>query len=341
MVERIRYFDILRGLAILGVVAIHSSSAGLRFSDNSLNFHFTVLWRQLINFSVPLFIAISGYFLAKKSMAHVDKYFTFLKKQIPRVYVPYFFWSIAWLVLAILTQNQSIIRELYELVTFQSSGPYYFIALIIQYYILLPILKRLANIKGLVFSIITSIVMSGVIFYIRYFTNISLPLIVYAGNFVTWIMFFVLGLYLGSSASINISNKLLISLTLVFYSLSCIESYVLYEMSQQAESAVTAVKASSFMYSLVLIVFLFKNHNIIKSKVLKSIGEISFGVYLIHMFVLMVASRLLSRFFSPIESFQPIYQFALICIVIFSCFLCISIGNKVFTIKQRQIIGFK
>ena len=89
MSDRIEYFDILCGLAILGVVAIHSSGSGLQFGDNSLNFHFTVLWRNMLNFSVPMFLAISGYFLAKKSIAHTTDYFSFLKKQIPRVYVPF------------------------------------------------------------------------------------------------------------------------------------------------------------------------------------------------------------------------------------------------------------
>jgi len=340
--ERIEYFDILRALAIFGVVAIHSSSTGLQFSDNSFNFNFTVLWRNLLNFSVPMFLAISGFFLAKKKIKSSRDYFSFLKKQIPRVYIPLLIWSLVWLGLAVLIQNKSVIHEIIKLAIFQSSGPYYFIALIIQYYLLIPIIKRLAsNRGGVILSIIVSMAMTSAIFYLRYYTDISLPLIVYAGNFATWLMFFVLGLYLGSSEQIKISNRLLVVLILAFYSLSCIESYVLIAMFHQAGDAVTAVKASSFMYSFVLIIFLFNNQNLVKSKLLKKFGEMSFGIYLIHMFVLMAATQLLSRFYPSLQEISPAYQFALIGIVMLSCFLAISAFNSTFTTKQNQLVGFK
>lgn len=341
MSERIEYFDILRTIAIFGVVAIHSSSTGLQFSDNSINFNFTLLWRNLINFSVPMFLAISGFFLARKNIRNRFDYFAFLKKQIPRVYIPLLIWSLFWLCLAVLIQNKNFFNELIKLATFQSSGPYYFIALIIQYYLLLPIINRLANKNGVVLSCVVSFVMTGIIFYLRYYSKLSLPLIVYAGNFATWLMFFVLGLYLGSKAQIKISNGLLMVLILVFYSLSCIESRVLIAMFHQAGDAVTAVKASSFMYSFVLIIFLFKNQNWIRSKLLKSIGEMSFGIYLIHLFALMFATRLLSRLYPSLQQVSPLYQFALICIVMLSSIFCISVFNRVFTVKQSKLLGFK
>ena len=341
MSNRTEYFDVLRGLAIIGVVAIHSSESGLQLGDNSLNYHYTVLWRNLLNFSVPMFLAISGYFSSKKKIGHSDAYLTFLKKRIPRVYIPMFFWSVAWLCLAVLIQNKSIIHEIVKLVSFQSCFPYYFIALIIQYYILLPILNRLANTKGLVVCVAISIIMTGIIFYLRYYTDIRLPLIIYAGNFATWVMFFVLGLYLGSTAQIKISNKFLIVFILTFYILSCVESYTLIAMFHQAGNAVTAVKASSFLYSFALIVFLFKNHDLIRSKILKSVGEVSFGIYLIHVFPLMVASRLILRLLPSFQEFSPVYQFSLIGIVVMSCFLCISIFNSVFSTKSSRFIGFK
>ena len=120
--ERVEYFDILRGLAIFGVVAIHSSGTGLQFADNSVNFHFTVLWRNLLNFSVPLFLAISGYLLARKSIKKFDDYFSFLKKQIPRVYIPLFFWSAVWLCFSVLIQNKSITHEVFKSVTTGKAG---------------------------------------------------------------------------------------------------------------------------------------------------------------------------------------------------------------------------
>lgn len=47
---RVRHFDMLRGIAIIFVVIIHSSNMGLQFSSDSFNF--TVLSRELINIAV-------------------------------------------------------------------------------------------------------------------------------------------------------------------------------------------------------------------------------------------------------------------------------------------------
>lgn len=339
--ERIEYFDMLRGLAIFCVVAIHSSGSGLQFSEESINFNFTVLWRNVLNFGVPMFLAISGFFLAKKTIGSLGEYFEFIKKQIPRVYFPLLTWSLVWLGFAVLIQNKSVVSEFIKLVFFQSTGPYYFIALIIQYYLLLPVLKKLANNKGLVFSVLISIVMTCVIFYLRYHAEIRLPLILYAGNFATWQMFFVLGLYLGSSERISIPNSYLVASILLFYALSCIESYVLIYLFHQAGDAVTAVKASSFMYSFFLIIFLFKNHDLIKSKIFKKIGVVSFGIYLTHMFALVVTSRILLRLYPPLQDITYVYQYFLIGIVMLACFLCISAFNKVLSDRQARIIGFK
>ena len=76
--ERITYFDMLRGLAIIGVVAIHSTGTGLTFPADSFNFYFTILWRQLINFSVPLFLTISGYFMVRKKIVSLTDYLFFI-----------------------------------------------------------------------------------------------------------------------------------------------------------------------------------------------------------------------------------------------------------------------
>lgn len=338
---RIAYFDTLRGLAIFGVVAIHSTGAGLQFSDNNFNFHFTILWRQLLNFSVPMFIVISGYFLAQKNIVNFGEYWPFVKKQIPKVYVPLFFWSVVWALFSICILNKSVIGETYKILIFQSIGPYYFIALIIQYYIIAPVIYRIANFKGLVASVLMSVAMALLILYLRYYAKVNLSLIIYAGNFVTWIMFFVLGTYIARGGMVRISNKFAVISILFFYLLSCAESYALYLAFDNAGDAVTAVKASSFVYSFFVIVFLFNNLDIFKSIILNEIGRVSFGIYLIHMFFIMFVSRLLRVVFPSIQNIQPLYQLASISFVLMSCFLCIYISNKVLSFDHNRLIGFR
>lgn len=340
MSERIAYFDILRAIAIVGVVAIHASGTGLSFDVASINFNFTVLWRNLLNFAVPLFLAISGFFLVRKQFKYTGEYFAFLKKQIPRVYIPTLIWSLGWFTIAIVVYNKPVLDELFKVVTFQSSGPYYFIALIIQFYLLLPVLGRLANRNGLLLSVFISIGITLGIFYVRYFTRMEMPLIFYAGNFLSWLMFFVLGMYLGSS-SIKFPNPILLVLIITFYVLSCIESYALIAAFHQPAEAATAVKPSSFLYSFFLIIFLFRNQNWIRSTVLKRLGDRSFAIYLIHLFALQAVVMLTSRLYPQFQQMTALYQLFLVIVVIVSCSLYISISNQLLSFRQARLLGFR
>ena len=83
--ERIAYYDMLRGLAIIMVVAQHVP--GLEFFG-SLEGNVNIVLREIWSAAVPLFLAISGFFIARKPMNTSGDYLTFIKKQIPRVYIP-------------------------------------------------------------------------------------------------------------------------------------------------------------------------------------------------------------------------------------------------------------
>lgn len=93
MQQRDTYFDFLRGIAIIMVIGIHTYTDGLM--------HFNLFLRQILNCAVPIFLAISGYFIGHKSFVEQGSYVKFLKKQVPRVYIPMLFWSIPWMLLAI------------------------------------------------------------------------------------------------------------------------------------------------------------------------------------------------------------------------------------------------
>ena len=137
--KRLSYFDFLRGLAILMVIGIHTFSIvpfeGLR---NIVN----IGVRETINFAVPLFLVISGYFIGKKEVCNRDRYWHFIKKQIPRVYIPMLLWSVPMVVLWIYLRR-GVAISVVEGFSCMAFGPYYFIALIIQFYLLHPIIKSM------------------------------------------------------------------------------------------------------------------------------------------------------------------------------------------------------
>lgn len=139
--SRLTYFDFLRGVAILLVIGIHTYT--VRPFEGVSNI-FQIGIRETLNFAVPLFLAISGFFIAKKDISDKKSYFAFLKKQLPRVYIPALIWSIPMLAIWIY-QGKDVITSIVKVFGCMTFGPYYFIALIIQLYLLHPIIKKLAE----------------------------------------------------------------------------------------------------------------------------------------------------------------------------------------------------
>lgn len=320
MKERVPYYDILRGVAIIGVVAIHSSSIGYESDSKNIDFIATILWRQLINFSVPLFLTISGFLLADKKTECKEDYFFFIRRQLARVLFPYFCWSIVYLGISLL-DGESIKHAIWRLISFQPVGPFYFILLIIQYYLLLPLLKKIANINGLGIAFLISLISCFVVFYFRYYSEIPLPLFVYGGASSTWLIFFVLGIYLRRN-KVKINNVQLILGILLSYFISIGETFLTYLRFSNIDSAVTQVKASSFLYSITVILFLFQNSNRnIEHRFLAYLGKISFGIYLSHMLFLDLVLGILNQILPQLSSFVLIKQIVLLCATLISCII--------------------
>ncbi len=214
-----------------------------------------ILIRQLINFSVPLFIALSVYFMADKVFNTQHTHKMFLKKQVVRVYLPYLIWSLPYMYLGLYFQVDTILISLLKLITFQTSEIFYYVFLIIQFYVFLPLLKKMANVKGLIIATLVSFTSCLVLIFSKLFLKIEIPLIMYAGNFVTWIMFFILGMYL-KNYKININNTILIILIILSLILEMIETKIHYDLLNNINEAITAVKLSSFIYSGLVVVLL-------------------------------------------------------------------------------------
>ncbi len=320
--NRIAYFDFLRGLAIIMVCGIHT----WHITDfDSLQGIMSILLRQILNCAVPLFF--SNIFCSKKK---VDV-FSFWKSQIPKVYIPALIWSLPWLCLNIL--NGGNVAK--SIITYCICGfsIYYFIAVIIQYYILLPFLL---NVNRFLMTVLSSLISGISIMFIIYLTQIEgikLPLIVYAGHGDLWLVFFVLGIYLRYS-SYNYSWKLPLLFAILFLVLQMGESYFLYKYNEGG----FGIKLSSFIFSVSVILLLFHS-SIVKHysekyvfvEWIRKIGQFSFGIYLIHCFFITLISHTEFK-----DSFWLIRWFLSISLSI----IVIFISKKCLSPKINYYLGF-
>ena len=324
MKERVAYFDFLRGLAIMMVVGIHTYTLG----EDS-----TVV-RQMLNTAVPLFIAISGYFLSQKKMENKDDYFSFLRKQLPKVYLPVLVWSVPLYALA-LYFGSSIIKQTILLFGCGLSI-YYFVAFIMQCYVVLPAINNcISGSKcrgGVIASCLLSFMWIAGVVFMSTIQGKGIPLILYAGPLPCWLMFFVLGVLIGHKPERNYSIILPIAITILGFVLSVIESE--YLLANYGKGV--GIKPSSFIYSTGMIFLMFSN----KMEQLLSqtgviyrfiiwVGSLSFGIYLIHRyFVSFLAKRL------PIDSWLLQWALSLFLTVVF-----ILILRELLTTKYHKYLG--
>jgi surface polysaccharide O-acyltransferase-like enzyme len=337
-------FDAFKGIAIIAVVAIHAIYAG--GSPYSPAF---VYYRQLLNFSVPLFFFIAGYWSSKTKIESLRDYTHFLSGRLSRILVPYFFWSAIWLgYAAYCSGNIDLYQIVFKLFTGGACLGYYFAIAITQVYILTPVLQYINRRFGWCgFAIITLFGLAAffMLYLSRYFEVIvHLP---WALPFYTWIIYYEIGLFLPARYTQTIASpkfrvyiylafpiSLLILLTEI--------SFILYR-GGHFDFALNPVKYSTFLYSICVILAFFSFKDIfsrLPTKLIYQIGYYSYGIYLIHVMVLAQAAAFIRRI-NFISSFQPVLQLILVAVTIMMCIVIINVSHKLLpNAFCRKVLGF-
>lgn len=254
--------------------------------------------RNLLNCAVPLFLAISGFFNGKKDLSTSKSHMEFLRFQIPRVYIPMLVWSVP-LAYFNLRGGHSILSTSVNFLL-GGLGVFYFIALIIQYYMLLPMMQKVLNrtgLGGVFLAFLVSEISIASIIYLRAVCGMNIPLLIYAGFFPVWLVFYMVGIYLGRYSDRAYSLFIPLLIVLVGLALSQIESS--YLVSHYGTGC--GVKPSSFLYAFGIILLLFSSRTekyIRKllgdsNQLLIYVGSISFAIYLVHLVLL---GHLVNRF---------------------------------------------
>lgn len=289
--------------------------------------------RQLLNTAVPLFIAISGYCLSQKRMENKDDYLFFLKKQFPKVYLPVLVWSLPLYAIA-LYSGSSIIKQTILLLSCGLSI-YYFVAFIMQCYVVLPVINNYISgnkRRVVIVSCLISFAWIAGVMYMNTIQGKGIPLILYAGPLPCWLMFFVLGVMIGHKPERNYSIILPMVIAILGFILSVIETDYLLDHYGKG----VGIKPSSFIYSAGMIFLMFSNkvENLIRRtgaiyRFIIWIGSLSFGIYLVHCyFISFFVKRL------PIDSWLLQWSLALFLTVVF-----ILILRKLLPTKYHKYLG--
>lgn len=348
--ERQTEIDILKALAIIGVILIHvTSNSFAPYPQKSVAWYGFILLDQIMRFSVPLFVALSGYTLAiSDQRRHLNPKDFYLRRAF-RI-IPYYLAATAIIYLYLhFIPPWSQVQNPYPLwqIIFLGRADYhlYFIPMIFQLYLAFPFIIKIFNkwpktilagaaiVQTMVFATTTPLAQKLITLPFpwgdqqQYLFSLS------------WIFYFVLGISLAKNTAFQTKNDKLLkfaALTLIVtgFSLTIFESFRTLNLSENLIEATRFTRLPIILYATgaILASVLFAK-NLLKLptsivEILGKIGLMSFSIYLIH--TIAIRMVILNIDVYPIQSF---FLFATISILLSFAFARIFENGVKFFLK--------
>lgn len=334
--DRSLYWDSWKGVAITSVVFIHSMNGTEQFAEGSFNWFFGLTFRQVLNFAVPLFLAMSGYFAAKSQWPGV---YDFVLKRSDRLVWPYLFWSMIGVAFFVGVDGITGAKLVKALFTGSGVGAGYYVIVLLQFIALTPLFQSIKNLRSHVVILFVSSAI-GLLFayYIRvetvgFFSKFPGSVLL----FVVWCPFYQLGYV---SGKFDVQQHLKGKTGMLFAALAAAIVASIVEALFWARAGfysvgVSQVKLSSFIASaLVFLIALYESHRGVRvpgGAVLSWLGSNSFPIYLSHLLFLTPFVDLFSRV-------KPLFDVQ-IAFVPFSSFATLAGCASLVLILQRTLPG--
>jgi surface polysaccharide O-acyltransferase-like enzyme len=287
--ERIVEMDIIRAIATIAVVLIHVTATILyRAKVNSYIFIVSMFINQLSRFSVPAFIMLSGIGLTVtyKKRSYISFLYRRLNKIIPR----YLIWCLIYIFF--INKSYNVYNDCKDVVFGTVFYHLYFVPLIIQFYIIFPLVYNFIGRKWTL--LITFLMTLGILIGLHY-SIFSSKLVWFFDrrNMIDWIFYFSFGCFIGNNKEKfkNIMYKYKVIIMVAFAGsiyLLIKEAFVNTKTYIDIDFATTFLRPSVIVYTIFLILFIFSINwkEGVLLKAVQYISRNSYGIYLSHAFIL-------------------------------------------------------
>ena len=303
----------LRAIAILAVISIHVSV----FFNKMSGITFLTLLYMSINtlsqFAVPLFVCISGFVLYNKYQG-LYSLKRFYKKRFLSVVPQYTFFTVLAFLFVYMgrndlgrVQNFDAMDLIYQYLTGTAFVHLWFFVLIIQLYIFYPIIEKIYSKSVETHKIVELLIFLCVVQILYQIFSIGdIFLIGKVTTLLGYIFYFVLGMYVRSyyldhkNMIMTLKHPYTLFLTLLFATILGIGSWWIEYFSNNLVPQIIQIYnwifaiVSPLYYIVIFILCLYtalKITEIIPNRFTKSmqiIGNYSFGIYLVHVFILRI-----------------------------------------------------
>ncbi len=309
--------QIAKAVSILAVILLHSLSSlfpSTIYTDSNLCFVFIFL-NQAARFSVPLFLALSGFGLGRKyqnQKLHIKRY---LKRKIIKLLPLYLLWSAILIVIFKFSETwqESNLNIWRNILSGRTDYHLYFVPLIFQLYLIFLILPKLKRHRHhLVLLLLSGLFQAVYFFAIRTSSLQNIPSNKYLLNdqiqyrlISNWIFYFLLGAFMSRFnldlfRSFRRLKYLIILLIAGGLSWSTYDSYFLLTATQNIVYSTSFIRLPVMVYATGVIsaVLLYSNslfnQSILNSRFLQSIGKHSYAIFLSHTLILRIIESMIT-----------------------------------------------
>ena len=313
----------LNGLAIISVVFFHAAGmgyvamfswahrhlpAGVSPSEQigSLGYYYLRLVDQLVVFSIPAFLFVSGYFIAvATSKTREAPSWNLIWARLKALFIPFLIWSIVAFALTYITSGTLSLREiLIGLVIGSANEAYYYVPLLAQFYLLSPLLVPFAkrNWKLLLF-ICAFIQLIVILLPYAVYLRLDIPNKEQLGSLVPrWffparMLWFPFGIVFGLNLStfsdfVKRYKWPLVAIVLLCIPIGMLEWETFFRLSgldwlPHRETLVDTI----YSLAIILAFLAIQTPSYFGSRRLSELGVRSYGVYLIHTLVIIYTAK--------------------------------------------------
>lgn len=334
----VRRFLQLNGLAVIGMVMLHSAGWGytalLWFTDaylpgattpnfdqvGSLSYFGLRTIEQLVSFSIAGFLIVSGYFIAFSSRRKATVSWKMVWTRIRYLLIPYLLWSSLLLVASYLQGAQyTFERVIRILVTGGAADGYYYIPMLCQMYLLAPFLVPLVRRSPRALLLLTAIILVvlQIFQYLQAFgVAVPAPLLfltkswIFLGN----LFWFVSGVVIGFNlellkAWLGKAKRWLPGLAVVLLILGILEWELIQALSGKPFLPIRVTLLDNLYAAAVVLAYLaYADLEFPYYQQLSDLGGKSYGVYLTNSPVLEFAARTIYLLLPWILAYQILFQ---------------------------------
>ena len=348
--QRVFYFDALRAMAIIGIIFCHVSKNYIVSDMGTVNFYISAFYDCFRDFSVPIFVMLSGGLLICKK----DSLIHFFKKRLSRILIPFIFWSMLTIIYSFSYIKHSIdLNNAIDIFLGHSGSmgvTFWFIWMIIIVYIGVFIVNKIMEygnkkIEGFdkrFIAILTLLSVAYIILYQQhafgsaYYSSIL-------SYYISFLTFAIIGCYIANTNFVQTkvkTNKLAI-LTAVLSAVSYISYINLYVVPISLENhhfyylpyftiEILIISVSTFlMFKYLSNTEFFKKIESKFGDAIITLSKYSYGIYLSHYLALFYFIRFINPYVNLLSLNSIIAIPILVAIILTASMTILWILNKI------------